>query len=93
MRNPRVGQSVWADGLKGTFTVQRISAFHGTADLELTTGARKIEMHIPFTAIHPVGESYRRAFFRKRGPSRQSDHGRAAEKSGGSLSREIILLT
>jgi hypothetical protein len=60
MRNPRIGQRVWADGLTGTFTVVRINTYQGTADLELTTGAQKIELHIPFTSIHPVGDDYRR---------------------------------
>ena len=46
--------------MMGTFTVVRIYEYQGTADLELTTGTQKIEMHIPFAAIHPVGEGYRR---------------------------------
>jgi hypothetical protein len=52
MRNPHVGERVWVDGLRGTFTVVRINAYQDTADLELTNGARKIELHIPFAAIH-----------------------------------------
>jgi hypothetical protein len=55
MKNPHLGQRVCADGLTGTFTVVRINTYQGTADLELTTGTHKVEMHIPFTAIHPVG--------------------------------------
>jgi hypothetical protein len=54
MKNPHLGQRVWADGLTGTFTVVRINTYQGTADLELTTGTHKIE-NIPFTAIRPVG--------------------------------------
>jgi hypothetical protein len=30
----------------------RINTYHDTADLELATGARKIELHIPFAAVH-----------------------------------------
>jgi hypothetical protein len=59
MRNPRIGQRVWADGLTGTFTVVRINTYQGTADLELTTGTQKIEMHVPLSAIHPVGDDRR----------------------------------
>jgi hypothetical protein len=59
MRNPRIGQRVWADGLTGTFTVVRVNTYQGTADLELTTGTKKIEVHIPFSAIHPVGDDRR----------------------------------
>lgn len=43
----------WVDGLSRTFTVVRIYENQGTADLELTTRAQKIEMHIPLAAIHP----------------------------------------
>ena len=57
VRNPNIGQRVWVDGLTGTFTVVRINAYQGTANLELTTG--KVEMHIPFSAIHPVGDDRR----------------------------------
>lgn len=63
MENPRIGQRVWADGQDGTFIVVRTNTFQGVADLELTTGTQKIELHIPFSAIHPVGEdlqAYRR---------------------------------
>ena len=54
MKNPHLGQRVRADGLTGTFTVVRICEYQGTADLELTTSAQKIKMHIPLTAIHPA---------------------------------------
>jgi hypothetical protein len=54
MKNPHIGQRVWADGLTGTFTVVQIYEYQGTADLELTTGTQKIEIHIPLTAIHPA---------------------------------------
>jgi hypothetical protein len=60
MRNPHLGQKVWADGLDGTFTVIRINTFQGVADIESTTGTRKIQMHIPFSAIHSVDEGANR---------------------------------
>jgi hypothetical protein len=60
MKNPCVGQRVRVDGLTGTFTVVRVNTYQDVADLELTTGTRKIEMHIPFSAINPAGEDYRR---------------------------------
>jgi hypothetical protein len=53
MTKPHIGQRVWADGMTGTFTVVRIYEYQGTADLELTTGTKKTELHIPFAAIHP----------------------------------------
>lgn len=56
MRNPRIGQMVWANELDGTFTVVRIYASQGVADLESTSGSRRVRMHVPFTVIHPVGE-------------------------------------
>jgi hypothetical protein len=55
MKSPRVGQRVWAEGLNGTFAVVRINDAQGVADLELTTGTHRIEKHIPFNAIHPLG--------------------------------------
>jgi len=60
MKNPRVGQRVSVDGLTGRFTVVRVNTYQDVAYLELTTGTRKTELHIPFSAIHPVGEDYRR---------------------------------
>ena len=57
MRNPRLGQRVWADGLDGTFTVVKTNSFQGIADIESTDGTGKIRMHLPFSAIHPVGEN------------------------------------
>jgi len=56
MRNPRLGQRVWVDGQDGTFTVTRTYAFHETADIESMDLTRTIKMHVPFSAIHPLGE-------------------------------------
>ncbi len=61
MKVPRVGQSVLADGAAGTFTVLKLNPRQGTADLELITGAHKIQMHLPFSAIHPLGEDVNQA--------------------------------
>jgi hypothetical protein len=48
MKRPRVGQRVWAEGFDGTFTVVKICAPLGVADLELTSGMKKIQVHLPF---------------------------------------------
>lgn len=56
MERPRVGQWVWAEGLRGTFTVVRVDEDRGQADLEITSGTHFIEQHVPFSKIHPVGE-------------------------------------
>jgi hypothetical protein len=56
MRKLRIGQRVWAEDLDGTFTVVRIDAIQSVADLELMTDTHKIEKHVPFDAIHPLGE-------------------------------------
>ena len=61
MKLPRVGQHVRADGMNGTFTVVRVNPIQGVADLELTTGTQKIELHIPFNAIHPIREDVSQA--------------------------------
>ena len=41
-------------GLDGAFTVVRTYIPLETADVESTDG--KIRMHLPFSAIHPLGE-------------------------------------
>lgn len=56
MKRPRLGQRVWAEGLRGTFIVVRLDEDKGLADLELTSGTHFIERHIPSGAIPPVGE-------------------------------------
>jgi hypothetical protein len=56
MGNPHVGQRVWADGLKGTFTVILIDLERGAADLQLTTDTEQIHARIPLSQVHPVGE-------------------------------------
>jgi hypothetical protein len=56
MKRPRVGQRVWADGFAGTFTVVKVYAHLRVADLELTSGMKKIQVHLPFSAIHTVGD-------------------------------------
>jgi hypothetical protein len=74
VRKPRIGQRVWADGLTGTFTVVRVNTYQGTADLELTIGTKKVETHIPFSDIHPVGDDWRRT-------GASSESGGSAEQS------------
>jgi len=51
-----VGQRIRVQGLSGTFTVVRVYALHGTADLELADGFTKSQMHLPIRLMRPVGE-------------------------------------
>jgi hypothetical protein len=66
MRNPHLGQKVRADGVDGTFIVVKTNTSQGLADLESTDGTRKIRMHLPFSAIHPLGEGLIRADHKER---------------------------
>ncbi len=61
MRLPRVGQRVWTDVISGTFTVVKVNAQQGVADIELTTGVQSVHMHVPFSTMHPVGEDVSQA--------------------------------
>lgn len=56
MNGLRVGQRVRVDGFAGTFTVVKVYAALGVAYLELTRRTQKLQVHLPFSAIHPVGD-------------------------------------
>ena len=56
MNMPRVGQRVWTDGFAGTFTVVKVYAPLRVADLESTSGTEKVQVHLPFSGIHEVGD-------------------------------------
>lgn len=57
MNRPHVGQRVWVDGFTGTFTVVKVYAPLGVADLELATETQKTQVHIAYSAIHPLGDT------------------------------------
>lgn len=54
MKNPRVpkiGDKVFASGHNGLFSVIRVDAQNGVADLELTSGTHQVQKNIPLNAI------------------------------------------
>ncbi|MFZ0272657.1 MAG: hypothetical protein WB524_08515 [Acidobacteriaceae bacterium] len=55
MKNPQVGQLVWAEKLIGTFTVIAVHTDHGFADLQSADGKNTFEKHVPFALIHALG--------------------------------------
>jgi hypothetical protein len=60
-RVPKMGSRVFVDGHQGVFAVIHVDENRWEADVELTTGTRKIENHIPFNAIHPADEDVNQA--------------------------------
>lgn len=58
---------VWVDGVKGTFRVAKVDHAQGTADVESTSGEEKVQMHLPFHAIHALGEQVNQGALRSRG--------------------------
>ena len=58
---PKIGQLVFASGQNGRFKVVRIDEKKGVADLELTTGTRRVERNIPLNAILPDREDANQA--------------------------------
>jgi hypothetical protein len=55
MRNPQVGQQVWAETLTGTFTVVSVHLDKSLADLQSTDGKTVVEKYVPFGLIHALG--------------------------------------
>jgi hypothetical protein len=55
MKNPQLGQLVWAETLDGTFEVVALHPHAGLADLRSSDGSHAMKMQIPFAVIHPVG--------------------------------------
>jgi hypothetical protein len=55
MKNPQVGQLVWAEKLKGTFTIHAVHREHSLVDLQSTDGEGAVEKQVPFGLIHALG--------------------------------------
>jgi hypothetical protein len=55
MKNPRVGQRVWAENLTGTFTVMAVDTGHSLADLQSTDAGNTREMRVALSLVHAVG--------------------------------------
>jgi hypothetical protein len=55
MRNPQLGQRVWAETLTGTFTVAAVHTDKSLADLQSTNDTKVFETHVPFSLIHALG--------------------------------------
>lgn len=64
MNGPRIGQRVWVDGFAGTFTVVKVCVPLRVADLETVVGTQKLQVHLPFSAIHPLGDYRDQGFAR-----------------------------
>lgn len=58
MKNPQVGQRVWADGLQGTYVIVAVHGDLGLADLQLTTDTGATQKQVPFGMIHALGEDF-----------------------------------
>ncbi len=55
MKNPHVGQRVWAEKLIGTFVIVAVDDDQAFADIRLTTGTKPVEKHVPIGLIHALG--------------------------------------
>ncbi len=55
MKNPQVGQRVWAEKFIGTFTVVAVYSDQSVADLLAADGTPTLEKNVPFGMIHAVG--------------------------------------
>lgn len=55
MKNPHVGQRVWAEKLIGTFVIVAVDEDQGLADIQPMNGADVIEKHVPFGLLHALG--------------------------------------
>lgn len=55
MKNPHVGQRVWAEKLTGTFVIVAVDQDQGLADIQATNGTEAIEKHIPLGLLHALG--------------------------------------
>ncbi len=55
MKNPHVGQRVWAEKLTGTFVIMAIDEDSITADIQSTNGLDTIERNVPLGLLHALG--------------------------------------
>lgn len=55
MKNPHVGQRVWAERQIGTFVVLAVDESQSLADIQATDGTDAIEKHVPFGLLHALG--------------------------------------
>jgi hypothetical protein len=63
MRDPILGQRVWAVGLQGTFIIVAVDNEHRTVDLE-AIDTHEAHNHISFETINPLGGDLRQSRFR-----------------------------
>jgi hypothetical protein len=54
MKNPHVGQRVWAEKLTGTFVIVSVDD-QGFADIQDTEGSNVIERRVPLGLLHALG--------------------------------------
>ena len=54
MKNPHVGQRVWAEKLTGTFVIVSVDD-QGFADIQDTEGSNDIERRVPLGLLHALG--------------------------------------
>jgi hypothetical protein len=55
MKNPHVGQRVWAEKLSGTFVILSIDDDHVTADIQSTNSPEFIERRVSLRLLHALG--------------------------------------
>ena len=55
MKNPHVGQRVWAEKLSGTFVILSIDEDRVTADIQSTNGSDLIERKVSLRQLHALG--------------------------------------
>jgi hypothetical protein len=55
MKNPHVGQRVWAEKLSGTFVILAIDEDHITADIQSANSSDLVEKNVPLRMLHALG--------------------------------------
>jgi hypothetical protein len=55
MKNPHVGQRVWAEKLTGTFVIVAVDEDYGFADIQSMNDVSAIQKHVPISLIHALG--------------------------------------
>lgn len=55
MKNPHVGQRVWAEKLMGTFVIVALDESQSLADIQSTDGTNAIEKRISLRLLHALG--------------------------------------
>jgi hypothetical protein len=55
MKNPHVGQRVWAEKLVGTFVIVGVDEKQITADIQSTDDPNVIQKQVPLRLLHALG--------------------------------------